>query len=147
MWFTVLCILVLLAALLLFGPHLFGYSGFKSTPCPPGLDDDPPPVKGTVDGFTVNIVQFKSHGTRCHGDLYLPTTLLSPSGRPPKEGHPCVIMGHGIGATRDMGLWRFARAFAKKRLAVFVFDYRTFGTSEGSPRHWISPKRHIEGPL
>ena len=28
--------------------------------------------------------------------------------------------------------------------AVFLFDYRNFGASTGTPRNWISPKRHLE---
>lgn len=29
-------------------------------------------------------------------------------------------------------------------MASFIFDYRTFGGSEGEPRHWVSPSRHLE---
>ena len=27
---------------------------------------------------------------------------------------------------------------------MLVFDYRTFGGSDGEPRHWVSPRRHVE---
>jgi fermentation-respiration switch protein FrsA (DUF1100 family) len=38
----------------------------------------------------------------------------------------------------------YGERFARAGLASFIFDYRTFGGSEGEPRHWASPKRHLE---
>jgi len=29
-------------------------------------------------------------------------------------------------------------------MAVFVFDYRGFNDSEGEPRNYINPKRHLQ---
>jgi len=29
-------------------------------------------------------------------------------------------------------------------MAVVLFDYRCFGGSEGLPRHWVSPRRHLQ---
>eukprot|EP00878_Enallax_costatus_P016470 GHUV01017276.1.p1 GENE.GHUV01017276.1~~GHUV01017276.1.p1 ORF type:complete len:320 (+),score=62.36 GHUV01017276.1:621-1580(+) len=49
-----------------------------------------------------------------------------------------------MGAQKDMGLNAYAQAFAVAGLAVFVFDYRTFGGSQGEPRQWVSPSRHVE---
>lgn len=43
-----------------------------------------------------------------------------------------------------MGLDAYAQAFAAGGLAVLVFDYRTFGGSQGKPRQWASPSRHVE---
>lgn len=53
-------------------------------------------------------------------------------------------MGHGIGCQKDMGLDVYATGFAEAGLAAVAFDYRTFGGSDGEPRHWVSPARHIE---
>lgn len=50
----------------------------------------------------------------------------------------------GMGAQKDMGLDAYAKAFAAGGMAAFVFDYRSFGGSEGYPRHWVSPSRHVE---
>eukprot|EP00879_Flechtneria_rotunda_P013432 GHRR01014025.1.p1 GENE.GHRR01014025.1~~GHRR01014025.1.p1 ORF type:complete len:351 (+),score=133.40 GHRR01014025.1:659-1711(+) len=50
----------------------------------------------------------------------------------------------GMGAQKDMGLDHYAAAFAAGGLAAFVFDYRCFGGSDGEPRHWASPSRHVE---
>ncbi|MEG2432685.1 MAG: alpha/beta hydrolase, partial [Acinetobacter sp.] len=38
----------------------------------------------------------------------------------------------------------FTQRFAEAGYAIFAFDYRGFGESEGWPRHWVSPKRHLE---
>lgn len=43
-----------------------------------------------------------------------------------------------------MGLHQYAARFAESGLASFVFDYRTFGGSDGEPRNWISPSRHLQ---
>eukprot|EP00198_Chlamydomonas_reinhardtii_P007562 XP_001696899.1 predicted protein [Chlamydomonas reinhardtii] len=58
--------------------------------------------------------------------------------------HPVVVMAHGLGAQKDLGLHRYADPFARAGMAVLVFDYRTFGGSDGEPRHWVSPRRHVE---
>jgi hypothetical protein len=50
----------------------------------------------------------------------------------------------GMGAQKDMGLSFYAEAFAKGGLAAFVFDYRSFGGSDGEPRQWVSPSRHVQ---
>ena len=38
----------------------------------------------------------------------------------------------------------FAEQFLALGLAAFVFDYRSFGDSDGEPRHRISPRRHLQ---
>lgn len=77
---------------------------------------------------------FDSAGTRCAGTLYLP----SPTGRP-----PVVLLAHGLAAERRFGLHAFAERFVARGLAAFVFDYRSFGDSEGEPRALVSPRRHV----
>ena len=57
---------------------------------------------------------------------------------------PIVVAAHGIAGQKDMGLEPFAETFACKGLAVLLFDYRNFGGSEGEPRNWVSPKRHLQ---
>lgn len=80
-------------------------------------------------------VGFDSRGVRCEGDLYRPAT------DPP---WPTVLLAHVFGAERAWGLERFARRFAAAGFAAFAFDYRHFGTSEGSPRRLIDPGRQLE---
>ena len=80
-----------------------------------------------------------SHGTR--GEAFLTAgseDLAGPGAR------PCVVMGHGSGATRDAGLLPFAERFADAGADVLVFDSRGFGTSEGEPRQDVHHLRHRE---
>lgn len=78
-------------------------------------------------------MSFLSEGETCRGDLYLPL----PTNRP-----PLVIMAHGFGGERTFALPSYARYFAERGIAVLLFDYRCFGTSDGELRNWISPRRH-----
>jgi alpha-beta hydrolase superfamily lysophospholipase len=47
-------------------------------------------------------------------------------------------MAHFLGATREMGLDRFARRFNEAGYGVLVFDYRHLGASEGEPRQIVA---------
>ena len=53
-------------------------------------------------------------------------------------------MAHGFGATKDAGLTPFAERFAAAGADVVVFDYRGFGTSDGTPRQTVDHRRHRE---
>jgi dipeptidyl aminopeptidase/acylaminoacyl peptidase len=53
-------------------------------------------------------------------------------------------MAHGFAAERAFGLPAYAERFAARGMAVFVFDYRTFGDSDGEPRYLASPRRHLK---
>lgn len=78
---------------------------------------------------------FLSHGTRCAAWLYRPRDAQRP---------PVVVMAHGFGAIRCIGLPALAEKFTTYGLAALVFDYRTFGDSDGQPRQYINPLRHLE---
>ena len=80
-------------------------------------------------------VDFTSRGERCAAWLYLPDGVTRP---------PVVVMAHGLGAERAFRLPAYAERFAAKGMAAFVFDYRSFGDSDGSPRNLISPRRHLQ---
>lgn len=83
-------------------------------------------------GCAVEPVDFAgAHGTRLHGDLYLPVDGAGP--------YPGLVMAHGFSATRRMGLPGFARCFAAAGIAVLVYDHRNLGDSEGEPRQLINP--------
>ena len=65
--------------------------------------------------------------------------------RPPGVGpFPVVVMGHGLGAIREMGLSPFAERFVAAGYACLVFDYRHFGASTGEPRQLLSVARELE---
>lgn len=78
---------------------------------------------------------FYSKKLKCDGDLYLPET----DGKP-----PVVIMAHGFGALKSFGLKPYMERFVGQGMAVYLFDYRTFGHSEGSPRQVVNPFHHVQ---
>jgi dienelactone hydrolase len=78
--------------------------------------------------------EFASDGVRCRAWLY--RAALGPDGR-----SPIMVMAHGLGATRGMGLAAFAERFAAAGIASLVLDYRHFGASDGEPRQLISARR------
>jgi len=85
--------------------------------------------------FTRRDSDFLSRGTRCAGWLYMPDGAKRP---------PVVVMAHGFGAERSFRLSAYAEKFVEKNMAVFVFDYRCFGDSEGTPRNLVNPLMHIQ---
>jgi uncharacterized protein len=86
-------------------------------------------------GFTRIDQTFTSHGLTCGAWLYLPEGVSKP---------PVVVMAHGFGGQRWMRLPAYAEHFARRGMAVFIFDYRSFNDSEGEPRNYINPKRHLQ---
>ena len=81
---------------------------------------------------------FPSGADRCHAWLYLPegATEATPA--------PILVMGHGLGAIKEMRLAAFAERFQAEGYACLVFDYRHFGQSEGEPRELLSIPRQRE---
>ncbi|MBE8516774.1 alpha/beta hydrolase [Amycolatopsis sp. H6(2020)] len=84
--------------------------------------------------FTRHDVTFVSDDSVCAAWLYLPTGVSSP---------PAVVLGHGLGATREMRLDAFAERFAQAGFAALAFTYRHFGDSGGRPRQLLSIKRQL----
>jgi len=74
-------------------------------------------------------VNFDVKGTTVSGWLFLPEGLSSPV--------PCIVMGHGLGGTKNMGLDSYATRFQEAGIAVLTFDYRYTGESGGNPRQLI----------
>jgi pimeloyl-ACP methyl ester carboxylesterase len=83
-------------------------------------------------------VEIPSYGERLGAWHYTADSdaLTGPGGR------PCVVMAHGLGATRDAGLAPFAEKFAAAGADVLVFDYRGFGTSTGRKRQSVDHRAH-----
>src|SRR5688500_196635 len=78
-------------------------------------------------------VSFPSSGDECRSWLILPDA----------EHPPLVILGHGLGATREYGLEPFARRFGEAGIAALVFTYRHFGDSGGQPRQLLDIERQL----
>lgn len=80
-------------------------------------------------------VMFPAANARCAGWWY-------PAPKPGKQ--PVVVMAHGIGATRELGLDGFAQRLCEAGMCVLAFDYRHYGGSEGEPRELLSIRRQHE---
>ncbi|MDO9262608.1 MAG: alpha/beta fold hydrolase [Desulfosalsimonadaceae bacterium] len=91
--------------------------------------------KTTRYQFSKKPSDFKSKNTRCSGELYVPEGIKSP---------PVVIMAHGFGAEKTFRLPAYAEHFASSGLAVYLFDYRCFGASDGEPRNYVDQGRHLQ---
>lgn len=76
-------------------------------------------------------MDFRSGDSYCSAWLYLPDSVSDARA-------PVVVMGHGLGATREMGLAPYAERFAAAGLAVLIFTYRHLGDSGGQPRQVLS---------
>jgi len=64
----------------------------------------------------------------------------TPAGEGP---HPVIVMGHGLGAVKEMRLDAYAERFQAAGYACLVFDYRHFGASTGRPRQLLDIKRQL----
>ena len=85
-------------------------------------------------------VAFGSHGGTCQAWRYTPQQhAVSPA-----VVRPCVVMAHGLGATRDASLAPYAERFAAAGMHVLLFDYRHFGASGGEPRQLVSVRRQLQ---
>ena len=91
-----------------------------------------------VPGATpTETLDFACGELRCRGSLFLPPA--TDAGTP----HPLIVMAHGLTLTREYLAVPAAR-FARAGFAVFTFDYRGFGGSQGSPRYDVSAERQLE---
>ena len=78
---------------------------------------------------------FSSRDLRCAAWFY-PAPGATPC--------PLVIMAHGLGATRELGLDAYALHFQAAGFAVLVFDYRHYGASQGEPRELMSVGKQLD---
>jgi pimeloyl-ACP methyl ester carboxylesterase len=77
---------------------------------------------------------FSSKGDVCEASLALPDT----------PAPAVIVLGHGFAAERGFGTAAYIKAFVTAGYAVFSFDYRNFGGSQGLPRQLVDPQRHLE---
>ncbi|UCH62030.1 MAG: alpha/beta fold hydrolase [Fidelibacterota bacterium] len=98
---------------------------------PLGKAKQPIPDTDTQQSRRRKDVSFEVNGTSVSAWLFLPEDLSVPV--------PCIILGHGLGVTKDAGLDAYAVRFQEAGFAVFAFDYRHLGKSGGEPRQlvWI----------
>lgn len=93
-------------------------------------------ARKTANKFRRHTVDFRSGDSHCSAWLYLPDTASD-------VPVPVVVMGHGLGATREMGLAPYAERFVTAGLAVLVFTYRNLGDSGGAARQVLSMTKQL----
>src|SRR5438128_8473253 len=76
-------------------------------------------------------VTFRSGDSDCAAYLY----------EPDGPSTSVIVMAHGLGAVKEMGLEVFAERFCEAGWRVLLFDYRHFGASGGEPRQLLSVRR------
>ncbi|MFE9728579.1 alpha/beta hydrolase [Streptomyces sp. NPDC005794] len=67
--------------------------------------------------------------------------LYTPDGTGP---HPAITMAHGFAGVKEQRLAQFADVFAEAGFMVLLHDHRSFGESDGTPRHDIDPWQQIK---
>lgn len=95
---------------------------------------------GTTNTATYHreAVEFPCSDVTCEGWLYRPKRSIAGSSKP-----PVIVMGHGMGGEKAF-LDIYASRFAEIGFAVFTFDYRCWGDSDGSPRRSIDPLKQVD---
>src|SRR3954471_24029229 len=78
-------------------------------------------------------VAFPSAGNVCRAWLFMPDA----------DHPPLVILGHGLGGTREHGLEPYAQRFADAGIAALAFTYRHFGDSGGQPRQLLDIEHQL----
>lgn len=91
-------------------------------------------------GKTISPVEFQSHDTTIRGAWF--EAADSPLKTP--RGAPCVILAHGLAGTRGARLDAYAERFAAAGLHALVFDYRSFGDSDGQPREHFNIRAQLD---
>ncbi len=85
-------------------------------------------------------ITFPSGEAFCAAWLYRPGDASDDS----SQTRLIIVMAHGLGGVREMGLDAFAERFADAGYICLVFDYRYFGASGGAPRQLLSIRRQRE---
>lgn len=85
----------------------------------------PEPVKQTLDGYTKEIVLIPVQ--KCPYKSILHAWLLKPLQS--NNLLPVIVMSHGLGSQKDMGLENYGKVFTSLGYAVLIIDYRHFGGS------------------
>jgi len=116
-------------------PSKLFYSGIDACPSETRCNAQSTSLPSNV---TKETVSWQCDGTTIRGYLFQPSSSKN------NQNYPCIIMAHGFGHTIAMGLIKYAHSYCANGYVVLLFDYRSFGISDGSPRHVVSPSKHIE---
>ena len=81
-------------------------------------------------------VKFLSRGVTCRGMLLVPDDTEGPL--------PAIVMAGGWCYVKEVVMPKYAKFLVEAGYAVLLFDYRSFGDSEGLPRQHIVPLEQQE---
>ncbi len=81
-------------------------------------------------------IMFDGDGVKLSGRLWRPVEAATP--------RPVIVLSHGFSALMDMGLGRYAEAFAHAGFVCLAYDHRGYGNSEGWPRLESNPWLQVE---
>lgn len=100
--------------------------------------------------YTTQGITFECAGSsKCGGMLYLPKKKPATGAQKATNSStssaklPIVVLAHGLGGEKTW-LAKFAGVFAGEGIAALTFDYRHWGSSDGTPRQWISVTKQHE---
>jgi len=96
-------------------------------------------TEASTSAFQRENVKFASGNDLCAAWVYRPSgpPLRSSSSSANSKLYPAMILAHGLGGFKEMGLDRFASRFTELGIICVVFDYRYFGESGGEPRQLL----------
>jgi dienelactone hydrolase len=80
-------------------------------------------------------IHFLSQGEKCTAWWFQPTS---------QAPAPVIVMAHGLGGIKEMGLEHHAQEFVAAGYACLLFDYRHFGESDGEPRQLLDIQKQLE---
>lgn len=85
-----------------------------------------------------NKIHFFSEGTKVVGNLFIPKNY--------KEGQefPAIVIVGPKGSVKEQTAGIYAEKLSKQGFITLVIDHRTYGESEGEPRHYENPYMKIE---
>ena len=100
-------------------------------------------IKTYNDDSSRKQVFFNGTDARIHAWVYTPNPIVQLFRK-----SPLVIVAHGLGAQKDMGLDFYCRKFVSNGFACLILDYRTFGGSDALKsqpytRNLIYPWYHV----
>ncbi|TKY89755.1 hypothetical protein EX895_001540 [Sporisorium graminicola] len=99
-------------------------------------------TQASTSAFRREDIKFAPGKDLCSAWLYRPT---GPPLRPASgdssftnsKQYSAMILAHGTGGIKEMGLDRTASKFVELGIICVVFDYRHFGASGGEPRQLL----------
>lgn len=80
---------------------------------------------------------FPSGSLQCEAYLFNPANSESPA-------KATIILGQGFGCLWQFGCNNAIQSYTEAGYAVYAFNYRGFGESEGEPRQFINPHAQLE---